>query len=54
MRIKEIHEILQKNKNGKVTQNDIACAIGTSRANVSKLFAKNSFINDDKSVFVER
>ena len=35
MRIKEIHEILQQKKNGKVTQNDIARAIGTSRANVS-------------------
>ena len=54
MRIKEIHEILQKNKNGKVTQNDIACAIGTSRANVSKLFAKNSFINDEKIEKIEK
>lgn len=53
MRIKEIHEILQKNKNGKVTQNDIARAIGTSRANVSKLFTKNSFINDDKIKKIE-
>ena len=53
MRIKELHEILQKNKNGKVTQNDIARAIGTSRANVSKLFAKNSFINDDKLEKIE-
>ena len=54
MRIKEVHEILQKNKNGKVTQNDIACAIGTSRANVSKLFAKNSFINDEKIEKIEK
>ena len=53
MKIKEIHEILQKHKNGKVTQNDIARAIGTSRANVSKLFAKNSFINDDKIKKIE-
>ncbi|MBQ7450811.1 hypothetical protein IJS77_05275 [bacterium] len=53
MRIKELHELLQKNKNGKVTQNDIARAIGTSRANVSKLFAKNSFINDDKLEKIE-
>ncbi len=53
MRIKEIHEILQNKKNGKVTQNDIARAIGTSRANVSKLFAKNSFINDEKIKKIE-
>ena len=54
MRIKEIHEILQNKKNGKVTQNDIARAIGTSRANVSKLFAKNSFLNDEKIVKIEK
>ena len=53
MRIKELHQLLQKNKNGKVTQNDIARAIGTSRANVSKLFSKNSFINDDKLKMIE-
>lgn len=53
VRIKELHEILQKNKNGKVTQNDIARAIGTSRANVSKLFAKNSYINDEKLKMIE-
>ena len=54
MRIKELHEILQKNKNGKVTQNDIARAIGTSRANVSKLFSKNSYINDEKLEKIEK
>ena len=54
MRIKEIHEILQKLTNGKVTQNDIAKAIETSRANVSKLFANNSFINDDKVKKIEQ
>lgn len=54
MRIKELHEILQKKTNGKVTQNDIARAIGTSRANVSKLFAKNSYINDDKIRMIEK
>lgn len=53
MRIKELHQILQERKNGKVTQNDIARAIGTSRANVSKLFAKNSFLNDDKLKKIE-
>ena len=53
MRIKEIHEILQQKKNGKVTQNDIARAIGTSRANVSKLFSKNSFLNDEKLKKIE-
>ena len=54
MRIKELHEILQRKKKGKVTQNDIARAIGTSRANVSKLFAKNSFINDEKIKNIEK
>ena len=54
MRIKEVHKLLQKNKNGKITQNDIACAIGTTRANVSKLFAKNSFINDEKIEKIEK
>lgn len=53
MRIKEIHEILQNLKQGKVTQNDIARAIGTSRANVSKLFSKNSYINDEKIQKIE-
>ena len=53
MRIKELHQILQQKKNGKVTQNDIARAIGTSRANVSKLFSKNSFLNDDKLKMIE-
>ena len=53
MRIKEIHQILQKLKNGKVTQNDIARAIGTSRANVSKLFKNNSYINDEKIKKIE-
>lgn len=54
MRIKELHEILQLKKKGKVTQNDIARAIGTSRANVSKLFSKNSFINDEKIKKIEK
>ena len=53
MRIKELYKILQANKNGKVTQSDIARATGTSRANVSKLFAKNSFLNDDKLKKIE-
>ena len=53
MRIKELYQILQKQKNGKVTQSDIARATGTSRANISKLFAKNSFINDDKIEKIE-
>ena len=53
MRIKELYKILQANKNGKVTQSDIARATGTSRANISKLFAKNSFLNDDKLKKIE-
>ena len=54
MRIKEIYQILQEQKSGKVTQSDIARAIGTSRANVSKLLAKNSYINDDKIERIEK
>ena len=54
MRIKELYRILQEQKNGKVTQSDIARATGTSRANISKLFAKNSFINDDKIEKIEK
>lgn len=54
MRIKDVQEILQKLKNGKVTQNDIARAIETSRANVSKLIKNNSFINDEKLSKIEK
>lgn len=53
MRIKEIYKILKEKTNNKVTQNDIAQAIGTSRANVSKLISKNSFINDEKIKLIE-
>ena len=44
---------MQDKLNGKVTQSDIARATGTSRANISKLFAKNSFINDEKIEKIE-
>lgn len=54
MKFKEVYEILQKIKNNKVTQNDIAKAIGTSRANVSKHIAKNSFVNDEKIEKIEK
>lgn len=53
MRILEVHQLLQTLTGEKITQSKIAKAIGTSRANVSKLFANNSFINDDKIKKIE-
>lgn len=54
MQIKEVQERLRQIKNTNITQGDIARAIGTTRANVSQLFAKNSNLSDDKIEKIER
>ena len=54
MRIKDVYEILKNLKDNKVTQSDIARAIGTTRANVSKLIKNDSYINGDKIEKIEK
>lgn len=54
MQIKEVQEKLRQIKNANISQGDIARALGTTRSNVSQLFAKNSQLSDEKLKKVEK
>ena len=54
MQIKEVQDTLRRLKNTNISQGDIAKAIGTTRSNVSQLFAKNSSLDDEKIEKIEK
>ena len=54
MQIKEVQDTLRRLKNTNISQGDIAKAIGTTRSNVSQLFAKNSSHDDEKIEKIEK
>ena len=54
MHIKEVQDTLRRLKNTNISQGDIAKAIGTTRSNVSQLFAKNSSLDDEKIEKIEK